>query len=84
MVLFIVIWRPPVFGYIYTLGGVYSSYSYAMMDVGMGGFEFCLDVGDGVFILLGSFTIRYAIVLGGLLCLNSTLVFGYILVGDLM
>ena len=56
------------------LGGVYFSSSYMTMGVGMGGFEFCLDVGAGICRLLVIFTLGYSVVLCGLLCLASTFV----------
>ena len=45
------------------------------MGGGGGGFEFFLSVGAGVFRSLGSFTLVDVVVLGGLLCLTSTLFF---------
>ena len=48
----------------------------------MCGFEFFLYVSAGFGRLLGSFTFGYAVVLGGLLCLNSTLVCAVSLWGD--
>ena len=52
-------------GSVSTLSGIYYSYSYATMGVGVDDFEFCLDVGAGFGRLLGSFTLIDAVVLGG-------------------
>ena len=61
----------PCIGYYYNLGGVYSYYSYATIGVS---FAFWLSVGTEVLRFIGSFSLRDELVLGGFICLNSTLV----------
>ena len=55
---------PPYIGSVSTLGGVYVSHSYATMGVGVCNFEFFLAAGSGALRLIGSFTLRDAVVLG--------------------
>ena len=55
---------------------------FPFMGVVVGGFEFFLDVGSGVCRLLRSFTLGYAVVVCGLLCLTTTLVCAFSLSGD--
>ena len=70
----IVRWYYSYIGYVFTLGGVYSSSLYATMSVGVGDFEYFLDIGAGVGRVLGSFTLGDTVVLGGLLYLTSTFI----------
>ena len=61
---------------------MYFPPSYETIGVGVGDFGFCLGVGAGVDRFLGSFTLRDAVVMGGLLCTTSTLICEVSLQGD--